>query len=374
MPTLLIIPPSLLQTWTTELQIHLKENSIRWIEHYGNRKLKDVAQLLLYNLVITTPKTVSSEYRKLVTDDTPTILFSTHWSRIVLDEAHLIRNRQTITFKAICRLNGQSRWAMTGTPVQNRLADFCSLLEFLRIYPYSDHTVFHNDILYTSSDQQANSAVEKLRKLFNYIAIRRSKTTIDLPKRINLVQYLKFDAEEAVAYSKLESGVKLLLDENIASQKPQKGVFAHVMARMTQLRRFCNIGTVASNEKEREVYNWNNRSAQEAFENLASLGMVLCNICGVEDAPEKQLLSVDSLPQAWLTECLKLLCNDCHTQGIRACACPGDNSCQIASVTPMSTWSTYYSPVATPSPHLAQAPRKIRALVEELKSLTDEKR
>lgn len=63
------------------------------------------------------------------------------WKRIILDEAHVIRNYKAQTSIAACALRTKTRWALTGTPVHNKELDLYALLKFLRCSPFDDLAV-----------------------------------------------------------------------------------------------------------------------------------------------------------------------------------------------------------------------------------------
>jgi len=65
------------------------------------------------------------------------ILHSVKWDRIILDEAHFIKDRRCNTSKAVFSLQSSYKWALSGTPLQNRVGELYSLVRFLEIYPYS---------------------------------------------------------------------------------------------------------------------------------------------------------------------------------------------------------------------------------------------
>ena len=66
---------------------------------------------------------------------------SVTWRRIILDEAHQIRNRNTKASKAVCELHAGRRWLLSGTPIQNGREDLFSLMRFLRAAPFHEYEV-----------------------------------------------------------------------------------------------------------------------------------------------------------------------------------------------------------------------------------------
>jgi transcription termination factor 2 len=80
--------------------------------------------------------------RTFISSDKTAQLAAVAWERIILDEAHSIRNPRSQTARAVTLLQARRRWAVTGTPIQNRELDMFSLLRFLRCHPFDEYRVW----------------------------------------------------------------------------------------------------------------------------------------------------------------------------------------------------------------------------------------
>ena len=142
-PTLVVSPLTVLQQWIDQFAKHT-DGSARIYVYHGPGRTRHPLSLMLYDVVLTTYSTLGSEFvpeGKRALDDAASVLHCVPWSRVVLDEAPLIANRNALQSRAAVELPGETRWAITGTPVQNRLEDLFSIFAFLRIQPLDEFAV-----------------------------------------------------------------------------------------------------------------------------------------------------------------------------------------------------------------------------------------
>ena len=119
--TLIIVPKSIITQWRDELNkfapqlsVHVYDGPERTIDKHAK--------------VTIAPYTLLSDRKS---DTTP--LHCVSWDRVILDEAHEIRNKQSKTFKSVCELRTDIKWLVTGTPVFNSMNDFVNLCTFLGV-------------------------------------------------------------------------------------------------------------------------------------------------------------------------------------------------------------------------------------------------
>ena len=377
-----MVPSSVFETWEAELRKHVRQSGFRWAKHYRNSKLQEnhVMPPAEYDLVLTTSMTVLSEYRK--PSNNSRILFDTCWRRVVVDEAHCIRNSTTLSSRAITAIQAHRRWAVTGTPVQNHLGDFASLLRFLKAYPYDEREMFESDIIDCWNMGEGEEGMARLKKLAEAVMLRRSKTRIELPERRDTISWLSFRSEEADRYNRIETTVARSLEADVDAEQLPARCYTNALVSINMLRRFCDVGFHAcpdlnqseENNNAAQRSEWSAIVAQEAFDTLIAFGPVYCNRCGMEDRASMSAAVEPNAIARQLTQCLKFLCSDCSGLSIQKAICDHRPSCPVASLdnTPAST------------PHqiseqkvdmlTKKLPTKIQAITEELKAIKDEKR
>jgi len=131
-------------------------------------------QLSTYDMVVTTYNLVARD------DKDKGALYGVNWRRIILDEAHVVRNHKAQSSVAVSDLRGKFRWALTGTPIQNKELDVFALLKFLRCSPFDDLATWKLWIDNKSSDGQ-----ERLNLLMKSLMLRRTKAQLQLNGKLN---------------------------------------------------------------------------------------------------------------------------------------------------------------------------------------------
>ncbi|CZR69489.1 related to global transactivator [Phialocephala subalpina] len=244
--TLLVVPPALIQAWQNQFSMHLRHETLKTHVYHGQKRT-DVQVLDRYDVIITTYHTVSAIWRKhSEASVNKHSIFSLNWHRVILDEAHTIQNPRSDLARACCALRSTRRWAITGTPIQNKLADFASIVKFLRVHPYSDPGTFDEEILRPWQNRQGANAEGflRLKSLVRAITISRTKSVVQLPPRVDEVHHLNFTAAEREKYDLAKTQSRTLLEEAISSEN-QSGKTFNALWLLNILRLICNHGLLA---------------------------------------------------------------------------------------------------------------------------------
>ncbi|KAI1736488.1 SNF2 family N-terminal domain-containing protein [Xylaria scruposa] len=204
------------------------------------------------------------------------------WFRVVLDEAHWIRNSTSQQFKAACSLKASRRWCLTGTPIQNSLDDIRSLLAFLQFNPFSEAGFFRKHIVEPlskgSPDQFTN-----LKLLLRVICFRRTARLLSLPPHtMEEVAIILTDREEHLYESMLTMCKKEF--DKIANMRSSKKKYTVLFATIMKLRRLCNHGTFQQENPIPEIRRHENQTKRSKETDRSSPEEISCAYCYGDNA------------------------------------------------------------------------------------------
>lgn len=211
-PALIVAPGSLLENWRREIAKFAPHLTV--LKHHGALRTGRPADLLGYDVVITS-------YDTVVRDNS--LLNMVEWAAVILDEAQFIRNPQAQRTRSVKHLRRIVGLAVTGTPVENRLLDMWSVMDFVLPGHLGDQRTFEA----TFSNDVDGAA--HLEPLVSPLMLRRLVADVaqDLPPRIDIPQVLELEEDEVAAYDALRQQI---VDEY--------GANATLVA-LTTLRQFC---------------------------------------------------------------------------------------------------------------------------------------
>ncbi|XP_034117250.2 transcription termination factor 2 [Drosophila albomicans] len=172
--TLVVCPASLIRQWENEVSSKLSRHRLTVCVHHGSNRDSKAKHLRTYDMVVTTYNIVSREHK------VGGALFGVKWRRVILDEAHVIRNHKSQSSVAVSELLAKFRWSLTGTPIQNKELDVYALLKFLRCSPFDDLATWKRWI-----DNKSAGGQERLNLLMKSIMLRRTKVQLQLNGKLN---------------------------------------------------------------------------------------------------------------------------------------------------------------------------------------------
>ncbi|KAI1775418.1 hypothetical protein F4818DRAFT_441514 [Hypoxylon cercidicola] len=252
--TLIVAPLALLKQWQQEIRTKVKpRHQLKTIIYHGSTMSTSamskmtVTTLLTYDVVLTTYGMVRSEsYRRK--KNTRRILLDAVFYRVILDEAHNIKNRKAKSSIAADRIKATYRWCMTGTPFMNRIDELYSLLRFLKIKPFNEWNAFSVGIdkpIKSLNENFQGEAMRKLQAVFRSITLRRTKKSmldgkpiLRLPELIKEDAMTTFDEEQKAFYDALEKKQQLEINKFIKAGTMTRK-YTYILVLLLRLRQAC---------------------------------------------------------------------------------------------------------------------------------------
>ena len=366
--TLLVAPVSTVKNWEDQIREHTRGAGMTYCVYHGAGRERNPFLLADNDIVITTYSTAATEmFGKNKDDAKSSPLASIRWFRIVLDEAHTIRESKSSQAKAMYSLFATRRWCLTGTPIQNRIDDLGSLTRFLRIYPYDSINRFNQ---YVKAPAMSGDVefLKKIRVMVDSFTLRRLRDQIDLPKRDDLIVDLQFSDEERKLHDWFREQFRVQLKQmNVDSQAMQRaggGQYHKVLKGITMLRLICDHGKELLKQRELDDYENSStpvstvtqsgesavlprlekRKAFEYFNLVAEAGMDVCAICGNNlsaTSPGSPTGNIEASEDdlAVVLPCLDIICLQCFAQHEPTFAQAKKDSANIKCVNDQCTYS-----------------------------------
>ncbi|KFZ01791.1 hypothetical protein V501_09796, partial [Pseudogymnoascus sp. VKM F-4519 (FW-2642)] len=261
--TLVVAPLALIRQWELEIKDKvLPSHALRVYVHHGPQRTKNHNDLKNYDVVVTTYQILVSEFGNSSQDSEGIKVgcFGLHWYRVILDEAHTIKNRNAKATQACYALRSEYRWCLTGTPMQNNLDELQSLIKFLRIKPYDDLKQWKDQIDRPMKNGRGDVAIKRLQ---HYLKIFMKRRTKDILKKEGALNpggkpsiagaasstgfkvterkiekvFAKFSPEERLFYDRLEKRADKSLEEMMDGQNVN---YASALTLLLRLRQACN--------------------------------------------------------------------------------------------------------------------------------------
>lgn len=255
--TLVIAPMSLLAQWQSEAENASKEGTLKSVVYYGAEKNIDLRDLCCEanaasapDVIITSYGVVLSEFSQIASKNGDRGnyhgIFSLNFFRVILDEAHTIKNRQSKTAKACYEIAAEHRWVLTGTPIVNRLEDLFSLVRFLRVEPWNNFSFWRTFITVPFESKDFMRALDVVQTVLEPLVMRRTKDMrtqdgellVPLPpKQVEIVEVEFSEAERAV-YNYIFNRAKQSFLANVEAGTVMKA-FTSIFAQILRLRQTC---------------------------------------------------------------------------------------------------------------------------------------
>jgi SNF2 family DNA or RNA helicase len=228
---LIVAPRAVIEQWKTEIIKHfiLEESDVFMFHGQKRNSPASVAEMKRCKIVITTMETLRSEYKKReqmiktaekefekLHEDDDTIdmeessdLFYTELNKslseinpilyhdfghMIVDEAHQIRNRTTLGFKALCNIHAKKRWCLSGTPNINKRQDIITLAMFLQCPIYDDLGWW-----------KKATVVEISQWMKDFFFIILKDDVLNLPDKIEMISLLKMTPEHEKHYTEIRN-------------------------------------------------------------------------------------------------------------------------------------------------------------------------
>ncbi|KAH6681207.1 ATP-dependent helicase RIS1 [Plectosphaerella plurivora] len=310
--TLVVAPLALIRQWETEIKDKVeKSHGLKVCVHHGPQRTKKFSDLALYDVVVTTYQVLVSEHGHSSDEENGVKAgcFGLQWWRVVLDEAHSIKNRNAKSTKACYALRSEYRWCLSGTPMQNSLEELQSLIKFLRIRPYDNLAEWKDQIEKPLKNGKGHVAIRRLHSILRCFMKRRTKEILKKDGALNPGgkpttegdksgpgfkvterKIVKISASFSPAERRFYDRLEARADESLERMEKGGMNYVNALVLLLRLRQACNHPKLVEGkiDKDKDALSGDasqktaNASVDDLADMFGDMGIAAktCGICG----------------------------------------------------------------------------------------------
>ncbi len=225
---LILLPATLVFNWVEEIKKFCPHFEVGIYLGTGRETMH--AHLHQFDVVLTTYQTALRDIE---------VLREVTWKYIVLDESHMIKNKESKIFKAVNTLITKNKISLSGTPIENSLSDLWSQMQFINPDLLGTYTFFKEQFLIPIQKYQDQMSLEQLRSLVEPFILRRRKEEVakDLPEITEQVEYVPMTSEQEDLFEKEKSAAR---NELLSMSEHDSSFNFHVFRSLLRLRQISN--------------------------------------------------------------------------------------------------------------------------------------
>ena len=229
--SIVVCPSSLYINW--EKEINRFSNNIKTLIVSGSaeQRAELIKNISDYDVIITSYDLLKRDIEQYS---------NFNFKYVIADEAQYIKNNNTKNAKALKELRSEVRFALTGTPIENSLAELWSIFDFIMpgyLYSYKKFKDEFETVIIKEND---TATMQRLQKLVAPFVLRRIKKEVlkELPDKTEQIMYSKMDEEQQKLYNSYLALAKVKMKQEIASNGFEKSKFK-ILSLITRLRQIC---------------------------------------------------------------------------------------------------------------------------------------
>lgn len=228
--SLVIAPASLIYNWQDEFERFSSGLNVQVISGTKENRKEVLDNYKNYDVLITSYDLLKRDIAEYEEKE---------FSYQIVDEAQYIKNHNTAVAKAVKCIVSRTRYALTGTPIENRLSELWSIFDYLMpgfLYGYENFRKELESPIVKNKDEKAS---DMLKKMISPFVLRRLKTDVlkDLPEKLEETYYAKFEPKQQQIYDAQVVHMKQMLAKQSGEEYRQNKI--QILAELTKLRQIC---------------------------------------------------------------------------------------------------------------------------------------